>query len=484
MNKMLKGLLVTVLAVSAAQADSDHTNKTFLMPRPVGVNVPMEYTTFAELVGRKAEDKFGGNFQVTPFYQESNGDELGEYFLFNHKDTVHFGTEAAINAKSTAKDLDLGYLIHSYDNKKVAEKVASLSLDPQQQAYGIRFDYVQDLSKILKGLYLNVSLPVVHVENDLNVDVDAKDNADLQKKLAHYLKGDFENTEANNLTAKLTHAKMGCEQSETGVADIDVALGYKFLNKENYHAALALAVTIPTSDEADGVHAFEAIVGNGKHFGLGGDLCAGARVWGDVDHNIKLYLTAKYRYLFENSEHRTLGIKDRAFGQYLLLGKEGQAGLIPAANVTTLDVDVTPGSQFDGILGLAYNNGGFTFDLGYNMYFREDEDVDLKNCFKDGVYAVAARNFDTATVGGFKVANPLFCDGNDVAKAAVNKDSLNTDAAATPSQFTNSIYGGVGYIFKEWDTPVMLNLGGKYEWASKNSAFEQWGVWGKVGIGF
>src|SRR3990172_8830732 len=95
MNKMLKGLLVALLAVSAAQLEA-HTNKTFLMPRPHGVNLPMEYTTFCELINRKAEDKFGGNFQVTGFYQAStDGDDVAKYFLFKNQSTIQLNKVGA-----------------------------------------------------------------------------------------------------------------------------------------------------------------------------------------------------------------------------------------------------------------------------------------------------------------------------------------------------------------------------------------------------
>jgi len=500
MNKMLKGLLVTVLAVGAAHANSDHTNKTFLLPRAQGVNLPMEMTTFAELISMPKEDRFGGNFQITGFYQQSSHhSDTADYFLIHHKSTINLPYSiAAETASAVTNDLDLGYLIHIM-NSVAATPAATVSLDPEQTAYGARFDYYQNMDKLLKGLYLKVDLPVVHVENDLKAGINSADPT-TKTNLTNYLRGDYQLLTAGNANrqTKLDHAKIAGKQSETGVADIDVALGYKFLNKEKYHAGLAIAITIPTGNEADGIYLFEPIVGNGKHFGLGGDFCAGARVWGDIDHNIKLALKLKYRYLFENSEHRTLGIKGREWSQYHLLvspvAQATDALLTPAANVTTMNLDVTPGSQFDGILDLAYNNGGFNFDLGYNMYFREAESVKLKSSVTAGQYAVAARNMSTAggAHGTIPVPPAVFTVGVvevDGAVAAgtpniLTNDRLDISTAETPSQFTNSIYGGLGYMFKEWDTPLMLGIGGKYEWPSKNSALEQWGLWGKLGIAF
>ena len=504
MNRIVKGLLVTVLAVSAAQVQA-HTNKTFMQLRPTGVDLPMEYTTFNELINRKAEDKFGGNFQVTGFYKDSNsGDDLAEYFLVNNKHTIAVTESAAIATTiSSMTDVTLEYLIHDLAATNV-NKTASLSLDPQTQSYGVRIDYHQDLDKILKGLYLKANLPIVHVENNVKIKTSGTDllahaatglTADTAAStvLLNYFNGSFSNTTiAANKQAALTHAKLTGHQDETGVADIDIALGYKFLNKHNYYASLAIAITIPTGNEADGVYAFEPIVGNGQHFGLGGDFNAQAKVWGDCNHNLKLNLMIKYRYLFESSEKRTLQMNNRPFSQYFLLVPAGAAAvianLIPAANVLTKNCDVTPGSQFDGILGLAYNNGGFNLDLGYNMYFREGESVHLKDTITLGSYAIAARNFNVGTqaVPAIIVAADNITDGGAANGTAsiVQVEHTNITAAETPSQFTNSIYAGFGYYFKEWETPLLLGLGGKYEWASKNSSPDQWDVYGKIGIGF
>jgi hypothetical protein len=506
MNKILKGLLATTIAFSPMLAD--HTNKTFLMPRPTGVDLPMEYNTWEELVNRKSHhDKFGGHLQVVGFYYGSSNDgEIGKYFGVHNKSSFAMTRNATINssASDVATDLDLGYFLHDYNNTlyglsntDATTPEATISLDPEHDAYGARFDYYQNLDCLLKGLFLKFDLPIVCVENDAKLRVSnaavgtgaTATDADLKTRLETYFKGTYAQTTAanSNQQVALNHALYTGRQSETGVADIDLAIGYKFLNKESYYASLALAITIPTGNDADGVHMFEPIVGNGQHFGLGGNLEGMVKVWGDCDQNIKMHLKVNYRYLFESSEHRTLGIKNTAgnvrdWGHYYLLGKvtnptTANNQLTPAANVTTLNVDVTPGSQLDGILGFAYNNGGFTFDLGYNLYVREAEDVHLKDTLATG-WSLASRAWNTATItGGTQI-------GELLTTSPLTNANLDTGVAETPSQTSHSIYGGFGYIFKEWEYPLQLRLGGKYEWAGENSVIEKWTIHGGIGIGF
>lgn len=488
MNKILKGLLVAALAISAnVQA---HTNKTFLMPRSHGVNLPMELATFNEVANRTSEDQFGGNFQATVFYNAtSNEDDTGEYFGIKGKNTFNLQY-----AGST--DLNAGYIIHNAGKAAGTLDYATLSLNPEQHAWGVRLDYYQNLDKLLKGLYFKVALPIVHVENDMELGVKGLDTPNAAQDVADikdYFKGNLERLVnlANVNQAKLTNAKIDGQRDRTGVADIDLVLGYKFLNKENYHVALNLGLTIPTGNESEGEFVFEPMIGNGDHFGFGGGLDASARVWGDDCHNLKINVVANYRYLFENDEKRTLGINGvtgytNDWSQYTLLAKSTPAAniqtlqFIPAANITTQNVDVTPGSQLDAIFALAYNNGGFCVDLGYNMFWKEAEDVEIKSDPFGGNYSIVNPTLDPTTNTNFNPANGAHAIGG----AALTKANLDKSVAETPSQVTHKLYGSLGYIFREWECPVMFGLMGGYEFAGENSALEKWEIGGKIGVGF
>ncbi|MFA5306836.1 MAG: hypothetical protein WC365_05290, partial [Candidatus Babeliales bacterium] len=326
MKNILQGLAVAALATGAISAH-DHTNRTFLMPRPVGVNLPMEITTYKDLIPRKLDDRYGATVAVTPFFQQSNDrDETAKYFLFKNKSTVTLHTSITqtepddrFTWSDVTDDLDINYLLHDYD-LQYRSYSANVSLDPEQTIYGARIDYFQNLGILLNDLYLKADLPIVHVQNDPKLSVSSSD-ADLQADLKSYLEGTYYTiptatledagliAHGHDLQTALTKAKI-LKNSVTGVADIDVALGYKFVNSEKYLFALALATTIPTGNKETGEYMFEAIAGNGRHWGLGADICGSARVWGKLNHNLKLSLKMKYRYLFENHSHRTLGIKD------------------------------------------------------------------------------------------------------------------------------------------------------------------------------
>jgi len=93
MNKLGKSLLAASLMVGAANAASS-VNKTYLAGRPVGVNLPMEGTTWHSQVHMPEgnEEKFGGSFQMVGFYQENtNEKDIGRYLGVNNKNTLVVG---------------------------------------------------------------------------------------------------------------------------------------------------------------------------------------------------------------------------------------------------------------------------------------------------------------------------------------------------------------------------------------------------------
>ncbi len=594
MNNALKKLLTAALAVSTT-AFADDTNKTFLMPRSHGVNLAMKYASWSDTLRNKGDDRFGGNAQVTWFYSAStNEGDLGRYFGIRNTNQVHlrYGGWGDLNPDTNANPdvtanrtnnrdtpskvdnhLDLGYLIHDNSKKAVTgtNSEVMVKLEPEQTSYGFVLDYHQNLEKLLDGLYFNIQIPIVYVKNDMHMRVfKCQDAADgLAEDVLKYFMGEYEGT-AGNKQEKLKFAKMGCcSDSTTGVADVELMIGYDFVNDECYHAGINIGLVIPTGNEPEAHNAFEAIVGNGNHFGFGAGLDGAVKLWGEDNHTLKLVGAVNYRYLFESCQKRTLGIAgkcenecttgkcesctavacpkketcktscpktttckspemsteltrdgggcmpsscktdcktttdcktkneccSRNLGQYHLLGKVGSTELTPAANITTQSVDVTPGSQLDAVLALQYRACSFLVDLGYNLFYKDEESVKFKGCIPENYY-VASRAWNTTETFVANKASALTGDVSPVRNHAEVADEksdtepvkltnaqITTKPAETPSQLTHKIFGSLGYRFEDLDTPVTLAVGGGYEFAPRE-ALEKWEIWVKAGINF
>ena len=170
MNKSIKYLVLAALAVSTNNI-SAHTQQTYMNLRATNVNLPMELTTFYERTQMKLDHRFGGNLQTAVFYGETSGN-FGSYFGINGKSTYTLTQPGPVAAtKSTVNnDFDLSYILHDAGNADQGA-AASVSLNPSSKSYGARFDYYQNMDKIIKGLYLKVNTTVVCVESEMKLNV-------------------------------------------------------------------------------------------------------------------------------------------------------------------------------------------------------------------------------------------------------------------------------------------------------------------------
>ena len=515
MSNLYKSLAIAVLATSSIVA---YTNHTVLTLRSHGYNLPLSFTTFHELVNHNTEGCSGGSLEVTGFYQASNSaHKLGKYFGMNDHNQMLLGHQNW-GADLTGADLDSAYIIH---DAWANAGQNTIKFNPTSDSYGATFAYLHTLDKMAKGLYFSLVMPIVHIENNMHMKVGDGIGSAVRNNIINYFKGTFTgfndpypptNADAQQV---LTYAKIDRARSKIGVADLDIKFGYNFIEQSTDHLGINIAVTVPTGNKNNGEHVFQPIVGNGKHWALGGGFEGQVRLWEHNDQSIKLTGDIDYRYLFKNSDIRTLGLKKddgtlREWGQYTLLGSAsgvtGVTTLTPAANIITQECDVTPGSQLEGLVNFAYISGGFVFDVGYNLFWREREKVKTRQSIESNTYGVANRGliasttvsyvtvysnaYRTTASAPFGTYSNTFDEGNLAAGNAtapqywISTSNLSTEAAETPSILTNKVYASLGYSYKEWGTPLMLGIGGSYEFGSDNAAPDFWSVHGKLGIAF
>ena len=525
MKRNLLVLVAAVLLASSAHAKT-FTDKTFMNVRSTTVNQPMQLATWHDQF-KKDEDKCGTSLQAVGFFQQStNAKDLGKYFSSSAKvaqanaplgfikDFIATNNVANSDAQFFTQDI-FHTAVATAENYAARTLSSKIQFRPEHSAAGLRLDWNQRLDKITDGLFLRVTLPVTNVQTKMgisNVTPEVAQNlagalpaADTNvalaaaltgaaKKFSDYLNGDVVNAQINSAQAALAKAKINsASHSKTAVADLDVMLGYQVYEKNDHRIGLNVAFTAPTGNKSTGEFVFEPISGNGNHWALGAGVDAEFRMWTDKkneDRSLAFLAVLDYRYLFQATEMRTASFNYRdntgVYAQqemrpYLLGGKiqvANAAGnaLFPLANVLTRDHNVTPGSMVQMMASFALNWDAFVLDLGYNLYYREDEKVSVR-AWTDGVYGPILPEFNTVNA----VTEASFQGGVAGLGSIRSTDLI---AIGTPSQLTHKLFAGVGYTFRDCEYPVMLGFGGHYEFASDNSAVEAWGINGKIGVSF
>ncbi|MCF7800099.1 hypothetical protein K9M16_03830 [Candidatus Babeliales bacterium] len=488
-NKIL--LASMLCAITCGQIFSKtNTNKTFMTPRPQLSNMAMEYTTWHMQINKLKG--FSPSFQLTGFYQDSTDKkDIGQYFGYyasnaeEIRDYISVATEDEVVTNETKPDsINDKYIFHLYNADGNA--AGDLKFNASQEIWGLRIDYYQSLNRF----FLQAAMPIVSVKNKMNpsaintlVPFENAGDSRNNQTILDYLNGNVSSAiDTHNAQQALTNAKIVDSKSTSGVADIDVALGYNIFKHKHNRVALKLDLVIPTGNKAKGQYIFEPICGNGHYWAFGGGLVSTCRLWQQENDSIQFLLNADLKYLFRTTQKRTLGlIADNGskinFGQYYLGGKAGESVLFPLANVLTRDIRITPGLEFEGMAAFAFNTKNFTLDLGYNIFARQGENASL-NGWENDTYAIAATDFDTT--GNFAAANidPTYI------KDYIARSNLDLETLKTPTQITHKFYAGLGYAFNQCRFPVILGLGSSYEFSSNNGAIENWAVWGKLGISF
>ena len=531
MKKVLFGLCACTLVLGTAVADT-HFNKTFFMPKSHNPNLAMERTTWHEQIRLHDEDKFGGTIQAVPFYERStNKKDLGKYFGIKNP-FMDYREEDRIwvDDDDAAAPLSICDWIH-YNNDDYSSSLdANFRFRPYRETFGVRFDYHQKLNKLVKGLYFKIDVPVVQVRTSLgytgssstqalpthvnvgspaaSADLSSYSPADFTgeaKSFEDYLTGNLINNEISTKQVALTHYKIHNGQSALGIADVNVAIGYNLFEKADKHFGVNASLLIPLGNTPSGFYRFEPITGNHGHWAFGAGINSSWEIWRKEDKGLDLSFVVDYKYLLKGTEKRTLNFKNSVtsdygnysglalpWGPYILGGLSGATQATPLANFLTTDVDVNPGSQVDCMVDLTLNLGNWTFDLGYELFAKEEEKVKVQT-WADTSYGVADPDWNTrvAFITGDSTSLHSIYRGtngtsfrNTATEYCITKANLLTDDAETPQKIVHKVFGGLGYNFATWKYPLMVGGGASREFTSGNGALENWALWLKAGVTF
>jgi hypothetical protein len=498
MKKFISIFLFTIFTCNLITATTQ-TNKTYLSTRPVLQNKAMEFSVWHTLLFKSSADsqniikktnkEWVGTIQATAFYQESNNEyNLGQYFGYHDVVANEIRDFVSVVTNENSDGIWSAYLTHDYAGGHTVP-IGDVGFSPRTYAYGVRLDWHQEF----KRFFVRVNTAVVQAKTNLGYGgrgtlVSSDKTGISGKNLIDFFTGNLEQTTQYDQQEKLTYAKFAGSKNNSGLADVDVYFGYNMFEREDVHLDFGIFATIPTGNESKGEFLFEPIYGNGDHFAFGGFFDSKVRIWDDERDSIELLFSANLKYLFENTQKRTVGIKDDnldyiPYGHYYLGGQSGKTALFPLANVLTQDLKIEPGVHFEGLVALLLRAGNFTFDIGYNLFVADKENVKLKHAWVDDTYAIANpacrtdAAFDLDGTDGQNPAQPY-------ADQKIQSQHIDLAPATTPTRLTNKVYAAFGYAFSKCQVPFMLGCGASYECTVRNTALEGYALWTKLAVLF
>lgn len=292
----------------------------------------------------------------------------------------------------------------------------SFSVNPSMRSFFVDFDFYIGLDEWLCGLYARVYAPFIHTR--WNIDFceqvgtgtrgyaegyfgpTAIDNSTLLTSFGMYSNGVAPTNLGNTIVANpLQFAKIDRDRrANTAVAELRAELGWNFLHSDWYHLGLNIQGAAPTGTKRHASFLFDATVGNGKHWELGGGATGHYVFWrsAEEDRHAGLYFDANITTLFNAREQRTFDLIGKPNSRYMLAAKMGpntdnlqnSTGTLasnqfvneytPVANLTTFDIKVNVAVQADIVAWFNYTDCGWSLDVGYNFFDRSKDNYDCK----------------------------------------------------------------------------------------------------------
>ena len=181
-----------------------------------------------------------------------------------------------------------------------------------------------------------------------------------------------------------------------GVAELRAEFGWDFWTSAWYHLGINIQGAAPTGTKRHAAFLFDTVVGNGKHWELGGGITGHYVFWANEEEtrHAGFYVDANVTTLFNAREERTFDLIGKPNSRYMLAAQMGPntqslqnaSGTLatnqfaneytPVANLTTFDVKVNVGVQADIVAWFNYTNYGWSVDVGYNFFGRSKDNYD------------------------------------------------------------------------------------------------------------
>lgn len=390
------------------------TPTTIFLPRSQGVNTPRELVGVQPYINLFDVEELYGAFSVTGEYTRSFRPDIiatDLWGLASANGAVTFSGSRA----SERKPFDI---LADYFGLPVNFK-SVVHFEPRIENAIVDFNLYLGFDEWAKNVYMKFYFPLTYTRWSLNpseaiiqqgtigydagyMNINSIQPANLPTSVLQAMNG---KATWGDMQEPLKFGKISCDAlTKILLADIQVVLGYNFVNADNYHLGINLQTSFPTGNRPNAEYLFEPIVGNGGHFELGGGISSHALLWENENHSIAAYLESNITHLFNARQLRSFDFYiNGPTSRYILAAGyqaiprnpltkqpldlhltnpntsvEYNGQLTPAINIATVCCDTSMALQTETTLKLAYTYKNFTLDLGYNLWTRSKEKITLR----------------------------------------------------------------------------------------------------------
>ncbi|MGE0206480.1 MAG: hypothetical protein AB7R69_01380 [Candidatus Babeliales bacterium] len=505
MNQFFKALLGCLLIAGTAQASLPVFGKTFYHQRSQGANLARWLSGQAHHVHLCDTDCVNGSWFIAPYYgQTYNDKELGSWFFFNGTNTMRFGPQGVQGVDVFARNF---FLNDDFDG--------AVTANPRVKNFVVDINFFLGLDEWVRGLYFRIDVPVnwtswdmkltqttttpgtIIAANTLGNDIDR--SSPLNNIIAAWKGDTLAPTDFPDLKQKMRFARIDGKQTKASVADITFMLGYDIICNECSHWGVYVNVVAPTGTRPDGQFVFEPVVGNGRYVEMGPGTSGHFELWNNgCDQSFGIFFQGYVNHMFRSKQKRTFDLKQNGIGsRYLLIKRfDPSSGdyaneVLFGPNVLTRNCRVKNDIQGEGAFMFDYQNCGFTFDVGYDIWGRTKDKITITETIPANTFGVQGTTLtgNPVVIGSTDmtqsqatIANP---NNGPIDKVFITTEDLNIESAEHPGAVSHKIFTHIAYTWENCDYLPFIGIGGEVEFSGReNRAFDQWGIWIKGGFTF
>jgi len=477
----MKTLKLPILLLIAASSYAYGNSHTFFSPRQITTDATFELA-LTDYDIYHGDDESDFKLSIKPFYQQSNRGQLSaQFFLPNNASCV------AVREDGTG---DIDPLWFDVIGPSGTQYSSTLAFSPTRITYGGVLTFYANLDRWIDGLWLLVNTAIISANHNMHVN---ETNINTTGTIPGFpnMCGGFNDPD-------WCAGKIQCcgALNKGGLDDIQLKVGYDIDFPCMNHISPYGVLTIPTGNRPTSHYLFEPLVGS-KHVTLGFGLNTDYALWEQENNSLRILADVKYRYSLRACERRSFDLcANGDWSRYLLVVDQAELGYsLPLINLATFQVNVTPGSTVDGWLAMHHHGAHFDVELGYNLWWRQQENIALRcpgaaatalGAF--GIYDLTAIGIgaipttaSTATIAQAITSNQATSDAT-FTPLALNQ--INYCSAAHPSAMSNKIYLAIAKSYECRAIAGLFGIGASYEIARPQAAFNQWAIWADVGLNF
>jgi len=407
--------IAVLLSVMSRPLEGFLGPRTIILPRSQSVNAARDLVGWQDEIHRYKPESNYWVFAFTPEYTHT----------FNNSHLVDqiFGSECFTVTGSAVPYRKPNDLLADYFELP-RDYQGTMSVSPFISQFIADFNWFVGLDRICEGLFFIVHFPVVSSKWDVGFDECVSVAGIMEYPAGYYSDSAIPRTGLlRNMRQYLGHDRtVGDVQEpleyqkvigltgrnvETGLSDVQGALGYDFARGERYHVGIEVRAYAPAGNRPNPRYLFNAVVGNGHHWELGGGLTTHCCIWEDEIHSVLFYLDANVTHLFKSGSKRSFNIAGNCAGsRYMMMEEIAQYSdglfiygdypatdqyiqrLTPAINITTREVETSFAVQGDVALKFAIYRNNMSVDIGYNFWGRSHEKMNCFSGFEANRYAL------------------------------------------------------------------------------------------------